>query len=43
MGFLLDQNHAPIRGAPLVDGAAVSAASFSNAFPYLKSPTLEAP
>jgi hypothetical protein len=43
MGFLLDQNHAPIRGAPLVDGAAVSAASFNNAFPYLKSPTLEAP
>ncbi|MEO8550839.1 MAG: DUF4331 domain-containing protein, partial [Kofleriaceae bacterium] len=43
MGFLLDQNHAPIRGAPLVDGAAVSAASFTNAFPYLKSPILEAP
>ena len=40
MGFLLDQNHAPIRGAPLVDGAAVSQADFVNAFPYLKSPTV---
>jgi len=43
MGFLLDQNHAPIRGAPLVDGAAVSSASFNTAFPYLKSPQLESP
>jgi len=43
MGFLLDQNHAPIRGAPLVDGAAVTAANFNNAFPYLKSPQLESP
>ena len=35
MGFLLDQDHAPIRGAPLVDGAAVDARDFQTAFPYL--------
>src|SRR5207249_5084604 len=38
MGFLLDQNHAPIRGAPLVDGAAVAATDFLDAFPYLQPP-----
>ena len=43
MGFLLDMNHAPLRGAPLVDGAAVSAADFATAFPYLKSPTPGSP
>ena len=43
MGFLLDMNHAPLRGAPLVDGAAVSAADFATAFPYLRSPTPGSP
>lgn len=38
MGFLLDANHAPLRAAPLVDGAGVSSADFATAFPYLKSP-----
>ncbi|MBV8757753.1 MAG: DUF4331 domain-containing protein [Deltaproteobacteria bacterium] len=38
MGFLLDQNHAPIRGAPLVDGAATNASQFGTAFPYLANP-----
>src|SRR3569623_2657700 len=35
MGFLLDQDHAPIRGAPLVDGAATFATQFTSSFPYL--------
>jgi hypothetical protein len=43
MGFLLDQDHAPIRGAPLVDGAAVAATDFQNAFPYLNTPKSGAP
>jgi uncharacterized protein DUF4331 len=43
MGFLLDQDHAPIRAAPLVDGAAVNAAMFQNAFPYLNNPIPGAP
>jgi hypothetical protein len=43
MGFLLDQNHAPIRGAPLVDGAAVTALDFQNVFPYLQPPTNGSP
>ena len=38
MGFLLDKNHAPIRAAPLVDGAATIATQFGNAFPYLNNP-----
>ena len=38
MGFLLDKNHAPIRAAPLVDGAATIATQFQNAFPYLNNP-----
>lgn len=43
MGFLLDQNHAPIRGAPLVDGAATVATQFTNAFPYLNTPFAGSP
>lgn len=43
MGFLLDQNHAPIRGAPLVDGAAVDAAMFQATFPYLNTPNAGSP
>jgi hypothetical protein len=43
MGFLLDQNHAPIRGAPLVDGAATTATQFTNAFPYLNTPNAGSP
>jgi hypothetical protein len=43
MGFLLDQDHAPIRAAPLVDGAAVNAAMFQDAFPYLNNPIPGAP
>jgi Domain of unknown function (DUF4331) len=43
MGFLLDKNHAPLRAAPLVDGAGVSSADFVNAFPYLKSPAPGSP
>jgi hypothetical protein len=43
MGFLLDQNHAPIRGAPLVDGAAVNASMFPAAFPYLNTPIAGSP
>jgi hypothetical protein len=43
MGFLLDQNHAPIRGAPLVDGAAVDALDFQATFPYLNAPASGAP
>lgn len=43
MGFLLDQDHAPIRGAPLVDGAAVDARDFADAFPYLTTPSSGAP
>ncbi|NVB76884.1 MAG: DUF4331 domain-containing protein [Kofleriaceae bacterium] len=43
MGFLLDQNHAPIRGAPLVDGAKVDARDFLAAFPYLNTPAAGAP
>jgi hypothetical protein len=43
MGFLLDQNHAPIRGAPLVDGAAVNASMFPAAFPYLNTPLAGSP
>jgi hypothetical protein len=43
MGFLLDQNHAPIRGAPLVDGAAVDALDFQATFPYLNTPASGAP
>ena len=43
MGFLLDQNHAPIRGAPLVDGASVDARDFGTAFPYLNTPVSGAP
>ncbi|HEY3801118.1 MAG TPA: DUF4331 domain-containing protein [Kofleriaceae bacterium] len=39
MGFLLDQDHAPIRAAPLVDGAEVDATKLQNAFPYLNNPT----
>jgi hypothetical protein len=38
MGFLLDKNHAPIRAAPLVDGAATIATQFQNVFPYLNNP-----
>ena len=43
MGFLLDQNHAPIRGAPLVDGAATVATQFTSAFPYLNTPFAGSP
>ncbi|HSN29256.1 MAG TPA: DUF4331 domain-containing protein [Kofleriaceae bacterium] len=43
MGFLLDKNHAPIRAAPLVDGAATMATQFQNAFPYLDNPIPGAP
>lgn len=43
MGFLLDQDHAPIRAAPLTDGASVSAADFNAGFPYLKAPALGSP
>jgi len=43
MGFLLDEDHAPIRAAPLVDGAAVNASMFQNAFPYLNNPVAGAP
>jgi len=43
MGFLLDQNHAPIRAAPLVDGAYVDARAFLPAFPYLDTPASGAP
>jgi hypothetical protein len=43
MGFLLDQDHAPIRGAPLVDGAAVDASMFPAAFPYLNTPLAGSP
>jgi hypothetical protein len=43
MGFLLDQNHAPIRGAPLVDGAYVDARDFLATFPYLNTPASGAP
>ena len=43
MGFLLDENHAPIRGAPLVDGAYVDARSFQDGFPYLNTPVAGAP
>ncbi len=43
MGFLLDQDHAPIRGAPLVDGAAVNALDFLPGFPYLDTPNSGAP
>jgi hypothetical protein len=43
MGFLLDQNHAPIRGAPLVDGAAVTPSMFPASFPYLDTPVPGAP
>jgi len=43
MGFLLDQNHAPIRGAPLVDGAYVDARDFMTTFPYLNTPVSGAP
>jgi len=43
MGFLLDQNHAPIRGAPLVDGAKVDARDFLTGFPYLAAPISGAP
>lgn len=43
MGFLLDQDHAPIRGAPLVDGAATFATQFTNAFPYLNTPIAGSP
>jgi hypothetical protein len=43
MGFLLDQNHAPIRGAPLVDGAKVDARDFLTGFPYLATPISGAP
>ncbi|MFT3697075.1 MAG: DUF4331 domain-containing protein [Kofleriaceae bacterium] len=43
MGFLLDKNHAPLRAAPLVDGASVSSADFNTAFPYLKAPVLGSP
>jgi len=39
MGFLLDQNHAPIRAAPLVDGAEVDANKLQAVFPYLNNPT----
>lgn len=38
MGFLLPASVAPIRAAPLVDGAAVAASDFGNAFPYLNAP-----
>ena len=43
MGFLLDMNHAPIRAAPLVDGAEVDATKFQTAFPYLNNPVAGAP
>ena len=43
MGFLLDQDHAPIRGAPLVDGAKVDAMDFLSTFPYLNTPASGAP
>jgi hypothetical protein len=43
MGFLLDQDHAPIRAAPLVDGAAVNASMFPAAFPYLDTPLAGSP
>jgi hypothetical protein len=43
MGFLLDEDHAPIRGAPLVDGAYVDARDFSTGFPYLATPVPGAP
>jgi hypothetical protein len=43
MGFLLDQDHAPIRAAPLVDGAAITPAMFPATFPYLDTPVPGAP
>jgi hypothetical protein len=43
MGFLLDQDHAPIRGAALVDGAEVDAKKLQAAFPYLNNPVPGAP
>lgn len=43
MGFLLPKDAAPIRAAPLVDGAAVSAADFSESFPYLTTPVAGSP
>jgi hypothetical protein len=43
MGFLLDKDHAPIRGAPLVDGAAVDARDFLAGFPYLQTPVAGSP
>jgi hypothetical protein len=39
MGFLLDKDHAPIRAAPLVDGAEVDATKLQAVFPYLNNPT----
>ena len=43
MGFLLDQNHAPIRGVALVDGAEVDSTKLQQAFPYLNNPVPGAP
>lgn len=43
MGFLLPENVAPLRAAPLVDGAAVSATDLQPTFPYLNTPNAGAP
>ena len=43
MGFLLDMNHAPLRAAPLVDGAQIAKTDLATSFPYLKSPAAGSP
>ncbi len=43
MGFLLDANHAPLRAAPLVDGAQNLPTTFQDQFPYLNNPIAGAP